>query len=44
MIYRQAFTHGEFAYSTALAVVLTIGVALAAIVQLAVLRRQEHTR
>ncbi len=41
MIYRQAFTHGAFAYSTALAVVLTIGVALAAVVQLIVLRRRE---
>jgi raffinose/stachyose/melibiose transport system permease protein len=44
MIYRQAFTHGAFAYSTALAVVLTIGVALAAVVQLVVLRRREHVR
>lgn len=41
MIYRQAFVLGDFAYSTALAVVLTIGVALAAVVQLIVLRRRE---
>jgi len=41
MIYRQAFTHGAFAYSTALAVVLTVLVAVVALVQLAALRRRE---
>ncbi len=41
MIYRQAFTFGAFAYSTALAVVLTVLVAVAAMIQLAVLRRRE---
>lgn len=44
MIYRQAFTHGAFAYSTALAVVLTIFVAVMAMLQLAALRRREIAR
>jgi raffinose/stachyose/melibiose transport system permease protein len=41
LIYRQAFTFGAFAYSTALAVVLTVLVAVAAMIQLVVLRRRE---
>jgi len=41
MIYRQAFTHGAFAYSTALAVVLTIFVAAMSLLQLYALRRRE---
>lgn len=44
MIYRQAFTHGAFAYSTALAVVLTFFVAAMALLQLAALRRREIAR
>jgi raffinose/stachyose/melibiose transport system permease protein len=43
LIYKDAFQFGEFAYSTALALVLTVFVAVVSGTQYAVLRRQEHT-
>lgn len=42
LVYKNAFTFGEFAYSAALAVVLTLLVAVLAAVQFKLLRRQER--
>ncbi len=43
-MYKQAFIYGNFGYGTALALVLTVIVAAAAIIQVSVLRRRELAR